>query len=502
LSAKKVRQVDEQVSVRQETGLTCFPRDLDRCAVPSPVLESAREADREGHHQLTLVEYGEDALKIRIHMIRAASRYIDLQNFILRGDETGKLVLNELLAAARRGVKVRLLLDQMFSFSDVEYLVHLTMAHSNFEIRFYNPSFYKAKMQNHDWINGMACCFRRVNQRMHNKAMIVDNQAAILGGRNIGDEYMGLHTAFNFHDLDVLCIGPVARQASEVFDIYWNSDWVMPVSALKLPTTQAERNDARVQLSRRLAETPSLERFSIAPRSWSAEIAALPGHLHIGKSRVETDVPESGAIRQEMIEVIYGLTMSARHELLIVNAYIIPAERAIGSLRTLKERGVTTKILTNSLASHDVPAVNSHYKQWRKPLLESGVELYEMRHDAAIKPVVADTPPTHSEFMGLHSKAMVVDRERCYIGSMNFDPRSVNINSEMGVIVESRGLCDALAKLIERDTQPANSWQVQLDVAGDLRWVTEGEVVTRQPARDWWQRVEDVIFMTFPKEVY
>jgi len=299
----------------------------------------------------------------------------------------------------------------------------------------------------------------------------------------------------------VLGIGPVARQASAVFDLFWNSDWVMPISALKLETKQADIDAARATLVRQLMESPALERFPLAPQAWSAELAALPGRLHIGTSRVETDVPAAGTIRQEMLEVIYTLVKSTQRELLIVNAYIIPADRAIATLRSLKDRGVTSKILTNSLASHDVPAVNSHYKQWRQPLLEAGVELHEMRHDASIQPLVVDTPPTHAEFMGLHSKGMVVDRERVYIGSMNFDPRSANINTEMGVLIESKGLAEALAGVIERDLLPANSWRVEL-ADGGLRWVNDRETVTQQPARSWWQRVQDVIFMAFPKEIY
>jgi putative cardiolipin synthase len=146
--------------------------------------------------------------------------------------------------------------------------------------------------------------------------------------------------------------------------------------------------------------------------------------------------------------------------------------------------------------------VNSHYKKWRKSILETGAQLYEMRHDAAIQPLVSDTPPTRAKFMGLHSKGMVVDRERVYVGSMNFDPRSAGINTEMGVVIESRGLAEALARLIERDMLPANSWRVELDDGGGLRWVNDRETATSQPARGWSQRVQDVIFMAFPKELY
>lgn len=169
---------------------------------------------------------------------------------------------------------------------------------------------------------------------------------------------------------------------------------------------------------------------------------------------------------------------------------------------TLTQRDVRVSIVTNSLASHDVPAVNSHYKKWRKPLLEAGVSLYEIRHDAAVKGELADTAPVRSQFMGLHVKAIVVDGERSFIGSMNLDPRSSGINSEMAVIVESKGLAADVAALIRRDMQPVNSWRVELDAQGGLRWTNSDQAVTRQPARNAWQRVEDIIFMAFPRDLY
>jgi putative cardiolipin synthase len=453
-----------------------------------------------------LIDRNQDGLRWRLALIDSATRSIDVQYYLWYGDAAGRILVKRLLDAANRGVRVRMLVDDLNTLLADAGTVKLRDevaaaldAHPNFEIRLFNP--WKDRT-----LGGRAgeslAELERVNQRMHNKAMIVDNRAVILGGRNIGDEYMGLHAEFNFHDLDVLGIGPVARQASAVFDLFWNSAWVMPALALRLPTTPGGLEAARAGLVQQLEKTVSLERFPLAPQSWSAELATLPGRLHIGTSRVETDRPTDGSIRQEMLEVIFALMQSAQRELLIVNAYIIPGDRSIEMLRQLKARGVTMKILTNSLASHDVPAVNSHYKQWRKALLEAGVELHEVRHDAAIQPLVSDTPPTHAKFMGLHSKGMVIDRKRVYIGSMNFDPRSAFINTEMGLIVESPGLAEALAALIERDMQPANSWRVELDADARLRWTNDKETVTSQPARNFWQRVQDVIFMMFPKELY
>jgi len=453
-----------------------------------------------------LLDRNEDGLRWRLALIDSASHSIDVQYYLWYGDTAGRILAKRLLDAADRGVRVRMLLDDLNTLiSDAatvvlrDDVVARIDAHPNVELRLFNPW---SSRELAGRVGEATGDFQRINQRMHNKAMIVDNRAAILGGRNIGDEYMGLNALFNFHDLDVLGIGPVARQASEVFDAYWNSDWVMPVSALKIPVSAAELAAGRAELARQISDAASLERFPIAPQSWSAELAELRSSWHVGASRVYSDRPTAGTIEPVMLDRIREMFGAAKRELLVVNAYIIPTDHGISMLRGLKGRGVDIKILTNSLASHDVPAVNSHYKAWRRPILEAGAQLYEMRHDAAIQALVSDTPPTRAGFLGLHAKAMVVDREQVYIGSMNYDPRSALFNTEMGVFIESRGLADALAELIERDLEPVNSWRLELDGDERLRWVNDKEVVTRQPARNWWQRVQDAVFVIFPKEYY
>jgi putative cardiolipin synthase len=307
---------------------------------------------------------------------------------------------------------------------------------------------------------------------------------------------------FNFHDLDVLGVGTVARQASGIFDLYWNSPWVLAVKDLHVPVTKEQSSAVWRQTVDRLSKSEALSQFPIEPQDWTQAWSSVGKQLQPGTSNVYADIPTEEGIRQEMAGILTRMGAAATRELLIENAYIIPDERFIAVLQKLEDKGVGTRIITNSLASHDVPAVNSHYKQWRKPLLEVTDGLYEMRHDAAIKPVVADTPPTVSQFMGLHSKGMVVDRERVYIGSMNFDPRSADINSEMGVLIESRTLAGQLAELFERDMASANSWHVTLDDKGSIVWVNDRETVKRQPARSYRQRVEDVFFMAFPRDLY
>ncbi len=489
------------------------PRPAPEYALPAQPIDAfyAIESDIASRHGdkasgFKLLDTNEDGLRWRLALLDSARRTIDVQYYLWYGDDSGLLLLERLLQAADRGVRVRLLVDDISLLLRDASTVRLRDqgaalldSHPNIQLRLFNPWSRRS-------LGGRAgealADMRRLNQRMHHKMLVVDNRAAIIGGRNIGDEYLGLNGGFNFHDLDVLGIGPVAREASAVFDAFWNSDWVLPAGALDIEVTPATAARARSALKSGLAQLQSLQRFPVEAQDWTPDIRELEDSLQTGTSEILTDVPAAGEIAQDMIESIRELMASARQELLIDNAYIIPYERGIGILRALTDQGVRTRILTNSLASHDVPAVNSHYKKRRRDILQAGAGLYEMRHDAAIKPEVADTPPVSGKFMGLHSKAMVIDRRWSYIGSMNFDPRSAAINTEMGVVVDSPGLGEQLARLIERDMEPENSWEVQLVEGNKLRWVSSDAVVTRQPARNWWQRVEDVFFMLFPEELY
>jgi cardiolipin synthase C len=453
-----------------------------------------------------LLDRSDDGLRWRLALVDSARQSIDIQYYLWFGDGTGTLLLQRVLAAADRGVRVRLLLDDINSLLQNAGTVMLRDelfakidSHPNVEMRLFNPWRNRNLV---DRVGETVSDLERLDHRMHNKAMIVDNRVTILGGRNMGDEYFGFSEDFNFHDLDVMGFGPVARQASKVFDLYWNSRWVMRVAALGYGFKPADSGAVRESMDRELAMNPSLARFATPPASWRADFATVSERLVTGTSVVLSDVPDDSGIRQDLAEALYRTGASAQHELLIVNAYIIPDERFVSGLRELKARGVTTRILTNSLASHDVPAVNSHYKPWRRKLREASSGLYELRHDAQIQALVVDSPPIRAGFVGLHSKAMVVDRRTVFIGSMNFDPRSATLNSEMGVFIESPALAQELAARVQRDMAPANSWRVELDSGGSLVWINDRETVTSQPARSFWQRVEDVIFMAFPKRLY
>ena len=452
-----------------------------------------------------LLDSNDDGLRWRLALIDSARHSIDIQVYVWYGDLSGRLLIKRVLDAADRGVKVRLLVDDLNTLlKDAatpqirDELFAALDSHPNLQVRLFNPWVERTLLGR---VGEMIGALERLNHRMHNKQMIVDNRALIIGGRNIGDEYLGLNAEFNFRDLDVLGIGPVARQGTAVFDRYWNSHWAWPASVLPLQPL-AERKAERKALEESLRDVPALQRFSVAPRDWTAEVAALEPRLQPGTSRVVSDEPEDGRIHHTIMAHTFAAAGAAQRELLVENAYIIPNAEAIEWVRALHGRGVRIGVVTNSLASHDVPAVNSHYKRWRRPLLEAGVELYEIRHDAADRFELADTAPVRSRFMGLHVKAIAVDGRTSVVGSMNMDPRSGQINTEMAVIVDSTGLADAVAALIRRDMDPRNSWRVELDAQRQLRWVNADETVTTQPARNGWQRVMDVFFMAFPAELY
>lgn len=469
---------------------------------------SARTAARHGADMsgFRLLDSNADGLKWRLVLIDAARYSIDAQYYLWYGDSTGRLLIRHLVQAADRGVRVRLLVDDLNTMledaatvTQRDEIVGRIDAHPNIELRLFNPWKYKALVAR---VGESMTRLKQVNRRMHNKSLIVDNQAVIVGGRNVGNEYMGLNTDFNFRDIDVLAIGPVAVQASAVFDNYWNSDWVRPASLLGIHLTDEEIRSALQRLDHEIEYDAVLGRFADAPGDRATEIDELEQTLLAGRATVVSDRLSGLDVEHVMLQHVTSMMRSARSELLIENAYIIPSEIGIDMLRELDARGVKTRILTNSLASHDVPAVNSHYRSWRKPIVEAGAELYELRHDPALASEIADTTPVTAGFTGLHSKAMVVDRQRVFIGSMNYDPRSAAINTEMGMIIDSQELAHVLAEAIDRDMLPSNSWQVALDADGGLTWINDIEQVGRQPARNWWQRVQDWFFRAFPKELY
>jgi len=449
----------------------------------------ARFADQHGDEVsgFAAVDANGDGLKWRLALVDSADRSLDLQYYLWYGDPSGLLLLHHVLEAADRGVRVRILLDDMLYLKGKATLADIE-DHPNIEIRIFNPWASKGVGRAFEFLGRM----KRLNHRMHNKLLIADGQMAILGGRNVGDHYFGLGHSFNFHDLDVIVVGDAAAQSSEIFDHFWNSDRVLPASAFEDEPSWDRIEEVRPEALETLRQSHELQRFPIDVQEWSAELTALVDGMSPGTATVEFDrvLPGSDVPTQDGVLALAEIVARAEHEVVIANAYVIPGERMMEILREATGRGVRIRMLTNSLASQDVPAVTAAYGRHRKELLAAGVDLYEFRSDPDIQADIVDTPPVEAEFAGYHVKTLVVDRETVYAGSLNLDPRSIRLNTEMGMIVSSPGLADEVAALIERDMQPINSWRVGLDADGDLVWVSSAGTVSKQPARNGWQRFE------------
>ena len=491
LTERKTAEIDTFVLRHQAVGQSCAETAAPRCALESPLLELGKANVAAGRHHVTLVEYGEDSLLLRLHLLRAARESIDVQNFILRKDETGELFLNELLDAARRGVRVRLLLDQMFSFSDAEYLVRLTLTHRNLQVRFYNPTFHKAKMAKHDWLTGLACCFRNVNQRMHNKLQVVDDAVGVIGGRNIADRYFDFDTNYLFKDRDVAVYGPAAREMRESFEWFWTSPKTVPVQHLRDVAAELLGNEPAplppYTPPARLAHL--LEEVGLRSR-----MSALFVDPAFAVDRLEyfADAPRKhdGEIDDEAEDIsrqIYEVLRSARHSVLVQSPYMVLSRRARKVFRELRENepGLELVFSTNSLASTDADTVYANTHRHKKRYVERlGFRMHEF------KPYPGDAPdffprwgrlieekksgvrstsvvsgddstiPMPSPRVGLHSKSLVVDGRVAMIGSHNFDPRSEGFNTENGLIVWDEAFATQVEALIRRDIEPANSWVV------------------------------------------
>lgn len=449
------------------------------------------------HSGFKALDGSKDALDWRLALIDSAVSSVDIQTYLWYPDNSGTLLLERAVRAADRGVHVRLIVDDLLTVGLDQVIVEL-QNHPNIEFRLFNPWHGRDVGSR---VGELVEDLERLNTRMHDKLVIVDGVAAIVGGRNLGDHYFGLSHDYNFHDLDLLGFGAIAQQANAMFDSFWNGDWVVSARNFSLLHDPEFAKAEWQKIQNRNRTAPDLASFPREVRDWTAELTAVEGELRIGTSNIAFDEATGDAVAQNMIGEMFSFLKRAQKEVLITNAYVIPGQPAIDLVRTLTDRGVRVRILTNSLASEDVPAVNSHYSVWRDDLIHAGAELFELRADAAIQSIV-DVPPVHGGFVGLHTKSVVMDRRYVFIGSMNFDPRSSSINTEAGAFVDSPGLAADVAALMERDMGPENAWRVFLDENGDPYWVDSDETVHSQPTRHFGQRVMDVLFKLFPKEYY
>ncbi len=447
----------------------------------------------EGESGFLLLDRGRDALSWRLILADAAEKSIDTMYFLWKNDESGQVMMQRLLAAADRGVRVRALIDDSMTESDPAYL-GLFGAHPNVQVRIYKP-FGPKKKSLIRWID-YAGDLRVTNHRMHNKIFLVDGSMEIIGGRNIGNEYFEYPAKFAFHSRDLLALGPVVDKSGEAFDMFWNSDWSVPIEQVvsHIPTTEeAAANKAQLDAMAQKPESYPTG-FYDDPAHLDTEMAALEKTLLWGKGTLLIDdVPDRDGEPQTHAELDRtGVTIArvaalSTEEALIQSAYLILEDSGADSLDALVKQGVNVKLATNSMAANNHLSAFVSYRKQRKRMLKGGAEVFEMRPDAAIERAqyTQQELDEYKTFFGLHAKTMVFDRKYVFVGSFNLDPRSVDLNTEMGLMVESETLGAAVADSIETDISAGNSWQLEFNDKGKLTWLTrENGVVTEQFHKD------------------
>lgn len=443
---------------------------------------------------------GLDAYATRAISARQAGRSLDIQYYIWQDDVTGHMLLNEIWEAAERGVRVRMLLDDITQSGRDSALLAMAQ-HPNISLRLYNP------FRNREGILRLFEMVQRawsINHRMHNKAWIADGQVAILGGRNVGVEYFDAADSTNFRDLDILLFGPAVEQASAIFDDFWNSEAVVPITDLN-SRSRRQLNEVIAEIKEEAASPEArlyLDRVDLSPRVNDYLTQSLTPHW-TDSIQVLSDPPvKRRGDDQEgwLINRVLGDLSAARHKALIVSPYFVPGIQGMEWMfESLANRDVFVAVATNSLAANDVLAVHSGYSRYRVPLLEHGFHLYEMRAD-----VQSDSSIFGSSGASLHTKAYLVDDRIGFVGSFNMDPRSVNLNTEMGVVFDHAGMAAELREEFMYVSHPEYSYYLFLDEDGRLRWLDPiGEpptVLVREPESTRMQRILVAVLRWLPIE--
>jgi len=467
---------------------------LARLLAPGPAVDP-RDSN------LKLLATGHEAFAARSALAEMAQYTLDLQYHIVAHDETATLLLQRLLRAADRGVRVRLLIDDIAGGLPESELAALSQ-HPQVEVRLFNPFHWRGSVSRGLELLGNT---KRLNRRMHNKLWIADNAAAVIGGRNLGDAYFDASPQDSFSDLDLLVAGPAVREASASFDGYWNSAWAVPLAEVVAPPADGAQvlrdMDARATafLASDYVRTLRATEFGRQLRYGTLPMTVAPARILADTPTAadgQGDAEAPDAVRTSAIfPVMRTAVGAARHEVIMVTPYFVPSDRSVEVLCALPARGVAVLVLTNSLASTDVPAVHSGYARYRPRLLACGVQLFELR------PASEDAGASRqrlSSGASLHAKAVVIDRQWVLMGSMNLDARSRHLNTEVALQVESATLGARLGDLFDESTTLDQVWQPTLAEPGDadsaILWqsLEDGHVVhnASEPGASAWRHVE------------
>ena len=412
-----------------------------------------------------------DAFAVRVLLANAAEKSLDAQYFIWNGDHVGYLLFQALWQAAERGVRVRLLLDDL-NTTGLDSTIAALDAHPNIDVRLYNP----VVIRNNRVLN-FATDFTRVNRRMHNKSFTADNQATVVGGRNIADEYFGAGSGLSFADLDVLAVGPAVPEVSKEFDVYWNSASAYPAPGFVGPPAPDATPNLEARFVANRADPESIA-YIEAVRATPLVRALLDRQLALEWAAAEVvyDDPAKTLDTTERTDVLLFPELVRRMgrpetTLDIVSPYFVPGDRGTELLAALAQRGVTVRILTNSLAASDEKSVHSGYGKRRRDLLKAGVRLYEIKPTTTI-----EASESHKRFgsgtsSGLHAKTLAVDNRRIFVGSFNFDQRSARLNTEMGLVLGNPVLAQGLTRFFDVEV-PMLAYEVRLTPDGNnLEWI-------------------------------
>lgn len=531
VTATACASLPQDVERRPSTALAAWPTtplgQLTVQSTPDPRLS--------GFH---LVSSGEEAYGTLITLADRATRTLDLQYYIVAADESSREILRHVRAAAERGVHVRLLVDDLHS--DGKDPAFLRFArHPNIEVRYFNPFPAGRFSKLTRFVSAMADV-RRVNRRMHNKVFIADNALAMTGGRNVGNAYFLRAPDTNFVDLDVIVAGPAVRRLSEAFDRYWNSEYAFPVESLAkesapgkpgtapgmpVPASGAAASGAAApeqalvdEAAQREAERKRLEAGGMtAParidpgKSFLARELRQGGKLDLEWARASVLVDDPGKVSPDrlpdssdtLLDEFVRMINGAREEVILITPYFVPGKRGVEWLGGLAQRGVKVRVLTNSLAATDSPIVHVGYKRYRVDLLRAGVELHELK--SRLNRPQRAVGDFKSSQASLHVKAAVVDRSHLFVGSMNFDPRSVTQNTETGIIVDSPRLAGEVARLFAGAIR-GNSWRLRLSPEGKVQWVggegEDAEILETEPDTKWSERIwVDLLAPFTPEEL-
>jgi putative cardiolipin synthase len=466
---------------------------------PSPAtqwqeLESVRQDD--WFHVLNV---GSEAFDWRLRAIDSAVDSIDLQTFIWELDAVGHPVRDHLLAAAERGVFVRVLVDDSFVLDADQELLDIDR-HANIELKVFNP--YKRR-SSHAALRQVlnAGDFHRLDHRMHNKVMVVDNRVAIVGGRNIATHYFGYHETDNFRDMEVVAGGPIVHDLAAGFDAYWNDRWSFPVAAIMEqrtgPGTPEPVGLGYTRPADGHVEQTSEERLA----EWKRlALTAHGGEASLLLDRPPEDNPsEADEAPVQVGTALIGAIDQADSELWLVSAYLIPTDELEAAIARAEERGVQVRILTNSISSNNHLTAHSAYRKHVDELVGMGVDVHEVRDDAKDRDLYIESP-VEDKSLCLHAKILIFDDDTVFVGSANLDPRSLRLNTEMGLLIESPTLNRQLRDDLEPDFSPRNAWHLQLDEDGRMTWVSDDEVLDHQPTHSYMRRIEDWFLTLLPIE--